>query len=106
MDVLGQPSLFTKFKLPGWSFMYPLGYCVESIGALLGKKFKLTTFSVRMLLINRVRIPLSKRTRVRAHRGTRGGVAQDGDVVQGGVDAEDRPQPEFQSFRCDGKRPR
>jgi len=62
MDVLGQPSLFTKFKLPGWSFMYPLGYCVESIGALLGKKFKLTTFSVRMLLINRWFDPsLSKR---------------------------------------------
>ena len=35
---------------------------MESIGALLGKKFKLTTFSMRMLLINRWFDPsLSKR---------------------------------------------
>ena len=54
VDILpGAKSLFSKLPLPGWSFMYPLGYACESLGAALGKKFKLTTFSVRMLLINR-----------------------------------------------------
>mmetsp|Transcript_7746 Transcript_7746/g.12196 ORF Transcript_7746/g.12196 Transcript_7746/m.12196 type:complete len:99 (+) Transcript_7746:1-297(+) len=53
VEVLGQGSLFSKFKLPGWSFMYPLGRVCEVVGFLLGKKLKLTTFSVRMLLINR-----------------------------------------------------
>lgn len=33
--------------------MYPLGYMCEGVGWMLGKKLKLTTFSVRMLLINR-----------------------------------------------------
>lgn len=53
MEILGQESLFKKFKLPGWSFMYPLGRICEVVGYLMGKKLKLTTFSVRMLLINR-----------------------------------------------------
>ena len=54
VDILpNATSLFRKLPLPGWSFMYPLGYFCESLGAALGKKFKLTTFSVRMLLINR-----------------------------------------------------
>lgn len=53
MEVLGQESLFNKFKLPGWSFMYPLGRLCELVGYITGKKLKLTTFSVRMLLINR-----------------------------------------------------
>jgi hypothetical protein len=53
MEVLGQGSLFSKFKLPGWSFMYPIGRVCEVVGWLMGKKLKLTTFSVRMLLINR-----------------------------------------------------
>ena len=46
-------SLFAKFKLPGWSFMYPLGRLCECVGYVTGKKLKLNTFSVRMLLINR-----------------------------------------------------
>ena len=29
VEVLGQGSLFSKFKLPGWSFMYPLGRVCE-----------------------------------------------------------------------------
>ena len=54
VDILpGSTSLFKKTSLPGWSFMYPLGYMCEGVGWMLGKKLKLTTFSVRMLLINR-----------------------------------------------------
>lgn len=49
----GATSLFKKMSLPGWYFMYPIGYVCEGVGNLLGKKLKLTTFSVRMLLINR-----------------------------------------------------
>ena len=52
-DILGCGSLFSKFKLPGWSFMYPLGRMCEGVGYLIGKKLKLNTFAVRMLLINR-----------------------------------------------------
>jgi len=50
---LGYPSLKKKFSLPGWSFMMPLAYVCDGVGYVLGKKFKLTPFSVRMLLINR-----------------------------------------------------
>ena len=50
---LGYPSLKNKFKLPGWTFMMPLAYACDAVGYLCGKKFKLTPFSVRMLLINR-----------------------------------------------------
>ena len=34
MEVLGQGSLFNKFKLPGWSFMYPLGRGAEGLRVL------------------------------------------------------------------------
>ena len=50
---LGYTSLKKKFSLPGWSFMMPLAYVCDGVGYVLGKKFKLTPFSVRMLLINR-----------------------------------------------------
>ena len=50
---LGYPSLKKKFKLPGWYFMMPLAYACDAVGYVVGKKFKLTPFSVRMLLINR-----------------------------------------------------
>ena len=53
VQILGIPSLFSKFKLPGWGFMYPLGRVCECVGSVLGKKLKLNTFAVRMLLINR-----------------------------------------------------
>ena len=33
--------------------MYPLAYVCEGVGYVLGKKLKLNTFAVRMLLINR-----------------------------------------------------
>ena len=39
MDMLpGAKSLFSKFKLPGWSFMYPLGRMCEGVGYLAGKE--------------------------------------------------------------------
>ena len=50
---LGYPSLRAKFRLPGWSFMMPLAHVCDAVGYVLGRKFKLTPFSVRMLLINR-----------------------------------------------------
>ena len=50
---LGFRSLKTKFRLPGWGFMMPLAKACDVVGYVLGKKFKLTPFSVRMLLINR-----------------------------------------------------
>ena len=95
VDILpGAKSLFSKLPLPGWSFMYPLGYACESLGAALGKKFKLTTFSVRMLLINRHFDSVGERagSGVRAHRRAGRGVDHHQEVVQGGVAAQARAQ--------------
>jgi nucleoside-diphosphate-sugar epimerase len=50
---LGFKSLKLKFALPGWYFMMPLAKICDVVGYVVGKKFKLTPFSVRMLLINR-----------------------------------------------------
>ena len=44
VDILpGAKSLFSKLPLPGWSFMYPLGYACENLAPRWAKS--LTTFS-------------------------------------------------------------
>mmetsp|Transcript_3287 Transcript_3287/g.11925 ORF Transcript_3287/g.11925 Transcript_3287/m.11925 type:complete len:352 (+) Transcript_3287:91-1146(+) len=49
---MGWPSLKTKLRLPYW-LLYPIACIVEGVGALTGRKFKLTRFAVKMLTINR-----------------------------------------------------
>eukprot|EP00976_Prorocentrum_cordatum_P076735 1182420-Prorocentrum_minimum.AAC.2 len=49
---MGSPSLKTKFHLPVW-FIMMLAHICDGLGYLLGKKFKLTPFSVKMLTIHR-----------------------------------------------------
>eukprot|EP00668_Euglena_longa_P045901 GGOE01061584.1.p1 GENE.GGOE01061584.1~~GGOE01061584.1.p1 ORF type:complete len:367 (+),score=92.39 GGOE01061584.1:84-1184(+) len=49
---LGCQSVFTKFKLP-FLLMLFVGYVCNAIGFVLGKKLKLTPFTVRMLCIHR-----------------------------------------------------
>eukprot|EP00928_Gymnodinium_smaydae_P029034 TRINITY_DN21987_c0_g1_i1.p1 TRINITY_DN21987_c0_g1~~TRINITY_DN21987_c0_g1_i1.p1 ORF type:complete len:418 (+),score=65.08 TRINITY_DN21987_c0_g1_i1:48-1301(+) len=49
---VGFASILSKFHLPA-SLMMFLGWACEIIGALLGKRLKLSRFSVRMLLIHR-----------------------------------------------------
>lgn len=49
---LGYPSLFKRAKLPVW-FIMPLAFVVEKVGDCLGKKPKLNTFAVKMMVIHR-----------------------------------------------------
>ena len=49
---LGFDDMFGKFKLPG-ALMLAVAWCLDWIGWAVGRKFKLSTFSVRMLLIHR-----------------------------------------------------
>lgn len=51
-EALGYPSLFSRAKLPVW-FIMPVAACVEALGGLLGKKWKLNTFAVKMMVIHR-----------------------------------------------------
>lgn len=53
---LGYTSLKKKMHLPLW-FMMPLAHCIEFVGGVIGKKFRLSTFSVRMLVIHRSEFP-------------------------------------------------
>lgn len=50
--VLGYKSLYNKLALPGW-FITPIAYLVQFVGSLIGRKFKLNPFAVRMLMIHR-----------------------------------------------------
>ena len=49
---LGYTSLYRKFSVPSW-IIFPIAHVVSWAGALLGRKFKLNPFAVRMLLIHR-----------------------------------------------------
>jgi len=49
---MGSPSLTTKFHLPV-AFIMALAHVCDLVGYILNKKFKLTPFSVKMLVIHR-----------------------------------------------------
>eukprot|EP00238_Polyblepharides_amylifera_P000182 CAMPEP_0196572380 /NCGR_PEP_ID=MMETSP1081-20130531/2445_1 /TAXON_ID=36882 /ORGANISM="Pyramimonas amylifera, Strain CCMP720" /LENGTH=355 /DNA_ID=CAMNT_0041889687 /DNA_START=20 /DNA_END=1087 /DNA_ORIENTATION=- len=49
---MGSVSLRDKFSLPYW-FIMPLAHACNVVGWVLGRKFKLTPFSVKMMVINR-----------------------------------------------------
>jgi len=49
---MGFTDLYTKFHLPLW-LLYGLGYILEFVGNIIGKKFKLSPFNVCMLTIHR-----------------------------------------------------
>jgi len=49
---VGFTSLFSKFHLPTW-FLLSIAHIADIVGRLLGKKFKLNPFSVKMLTIHR-----------------------------------------------------
>lgn len=49
---MGFVDLNTKFHLPVW-LLYAVAYVADVIGYLIGKKFKLNPFNVRMLTIHR-----------------------------------------------------
>ena len=49
---LGFDDMFQKLKLPG-TMMLLVAWCLDWIGWAVGRKFKLSTFSVKMLLIHR-----------------------------------------------------
>ncbi|CAB9519903.1 Sterol-4-alpha-carboxylate 3-dehydrogenase, decarboxylating [Seminavis robusta] len=49
---MGFQDLYTKFHLPVW-LLYGVAYICNVIGAIIGKKFKLSPFSVCMLTIHR-----------------------------------------------------
>ena len=58
---MGFADLQSKAHLPVW-FLYAVAYLANVVGCLLGKKFKLNPFNVRMLTMNRYFSPeLSKR---------------------------------------------
>lgn len=49
---MGFVDLTTKFHLPVW-LLYAIAYVANVIGAIIGKKFKLNPFNVRMLTMHR-----------------------------------------------------
>eukprot|EP00586_Coscinodiscus_wailesii_P005009 CAMPEP_0172486784 /NCGR_PEP_ID=MMETSP1066-20121228/15514_1 /TAXON_ID=671091 /ORGANISM="Coscinodiscus wailesii, Strain CCMP2513" /LENGTH=375 /DNA_ID=CAMNT_0013252957 /DNA_START=131 /DNA_END=1258 /DNA_ORIENTATION=+ len=49
---MGFTDLFSKFHLPVW-FLMVLAHCADVVGVLIGKKFKLNPFNVKMLIIHR-----------------------------------------------------
>ena len=58
---MGFASLYDKMHLPVW-FLYALAYVCNVVGFVVGKKFKLNPFNVKMLTMNRYFSPeLSKR---------------------------------------------
>mmetsp|Transcript_4334 Transcript_4334/g.9773 ORF Transcript_4334/g.9773 Transcript_4334/m.9773 type:complete len:339 (+) Transcript_4334:1-1017(+) len=49
---MGFPSLCSKFHLPVCLMMF-LGWCCEIVGSIIGKKLKLSRFTVKMLTMHR-----------------------------------------------------
>jgi len=49
---MGFPSLLTKFHLP-LLLLLPLGYLLDFVGWAVGRKFKVSVFTVKMLTIHR-----------------------------------------------------
>jgi len=49
---LGYKSLYSRMAVPGW-LITPIAHIVEIAGKILGRKFKLNPFAVRMLMIHR-----------------------------------------------------
>uniref|UniRef100_A0A7S4RE51 3-beta hydroxysteroid dehydrogenase/isomerase domain-containing protein n=1 Tax=Alexandrium monilatum TaxID=311494 RepID=A0A7S4RE51_9DINO len=49
---LGFTSIMAKVHLPAW-FMLTLGWLCDVVGSCLGRKFKLSKFAVRMLIMHR-----------------------------------------------------
>jgi hypothetical protein len=49
---MGFEDLYGKWHFPVW-FLYAIAYAANVLGALLGRKFKLSPFNVNMLVIHR-----------------------------------------------------
>lgn len=52
VTAVGCRSVFAKLRLPGWLIL-PVAHLAAGLGWLLGRRFRLTPFSARMLMIHR-----------------------------------------------------